>query len=109
MPEAHTDFIFPVIGEEWGFIGSIGIIVLYIVFLISGYKICKRSDTYFGSMLAFGITVLITYQVLINMGVVTGLLPAKGLALPFLSYGGSSLVFNMIAAGILLNIAKNGK
>jgi len=109
LPESHTDFIFPIIGEEFGFIGAIGILILYIMFFVSGWAISKRSDTYFGSMVAFGITVLIAYQALINMGVATAILPTKGLALPFISYGGSSLIVNMIAAGILLNIAKNGK
>jgi len=109
LPESHTDFIFPIIGEEFGFIGAMGILILYIVFFVSGWAISRKSDTYFGSMVAFGITVLIAYQALINMGVATAILPAKGLALPFISYGGSSLIVNMIAAGILLNIAKNGK
>ena len=109
LPESHTDFIFPIIGEEFGFAGAMGVIILYVIFLMGGLVISRKSDTYFGKMLAFGITVLIIYQALINMGVSTGIVPVKGLALPFISYGGSSLLFNMIAAGILLNIAKNGK
>lgn len=106
LPEPHTDFIFPIIGEELGFIGTVGLIALFMFVVIKGWQISRGSQDYFGSLLALGITWIIAFQTLLNMGVATGLLPTKGLPLPFVSFGGTSLVFNLAGIGILLNISK---
>ncbi len=108
LPEAHTDFIFPVIGEELGFIGASVVIALFVIIAWRGWRACRNSSSYFGSLAALGITLLITYQAIFNISVSCGLAPTKGLALPFVSFGGSSLLFNMAAAGILLNISRRG-
>lgn len=105
LPEAHTDFIFSVVGEELGLIGVLTVIALFTLYIFRGVMISMRSKDLFGLYLAFGITCLIGVQAFVNMGVVMGLLPTKGLALPFISYGGSSLVTCMMATGILLNIS----
>ncbi|MFO7557522.1 MAG: putative lipid II flippase FtsW [Desulfobacterales bacterium] len=104
LPEPHTDFIFSVVGEELGFFGVLFIIGLYTVILWRGIIISKNSEDLFGSFVALGITTAMGLQIGINMGVAMGLLPPKGLALPFLSYGGSSLLINMACIGILMNI-----
>lgn len=104
LPEPHTDFIFAVIGEELGFLGVLFILALYAVVIWRGTLIACRSEDNFGMLLAAGITVAIGLQVSINMGVALGLLPTKGLTLPFLSYGGTSLLLNMACIGILMNI-----
>ncbi len=104
LPEAHTDFILSVIGEELGLIGVGAVIVLYVLFLIAGTSVALRAKDLFGTYLALGLTFLVVLQAATNMAVVMGVLPPKGLALPFISYGGSSLLMNMIAAGILLSI-----
>ncbi len=104
LPEPHTDFIFSVIGEELGLCGVLIIIGLYFLILWKGIKIAKNAKDYFGSFMAVGITSAIAIQVCVNMGVVVGLLPTKGLTLPFLSYGGTSLLFSMASIGILMNI-----
>ncbi len=104
LPEAHTDFILSVIGEELGLVGVGLVIAFYIVFLVSGIKIALKAKDLFGAYLAMGLTIMVALQAVVNMGVVLGLLPPKGLTLPFISYGGTSLVINMIAVGILLNI-----
>lgn len=109
LPEIHTDFIFALIGEELGFVGTSLVIILFTLFLIRGLSIAKNSDDSFSSYLAYGITFMISYQALINFLVVTGMIPTKGLPLPFISYGGSSLFVNMIAVGILLNVARSNK
>jgi cell division protein FtsW len=106
LPEAHTDFIFPVIGEELGFAGAAMVIALFAIIAWRGWRVCRHSSSYFGSLVALGITLLITYQAIFNISVACGLAPTKGLALPFVSFGGSSLLFNMAAAGILLNISR---
>lgn len=105
LPEAHTDFIFSVVGEELGMMGVLTIVVLFTLFIFRGLLISMRSRDLFGLYLAFGITCLVGIQALVNMGVVMGLLPTKGLALPFISYGGSSLMVSLTAVGILLNIS----
>lgn len=104
LPEPHTDFIFSVIGEELGMLGVLTILVLYTVILWRGIIIARNCEDPFGQLVASGITIAIGLQVVINMGVTLGLLPTKGLTLPFLSYGGTSLLINMATIGILMNI-----
>jgi cell division protein FtsW len=108
LPEVHTDFIFSVIGEELGLVGVSILIALFALLVIRGFQACYRARDLFGTYLALGITVLIAIQALLNMGVVTGLLPTKGSTLPFISYGGTSLMVNLMAVGILLNIHSQG-
>lgn len=104
LPEPHTDFIFSVIGEELGLWGVLIILGLYILILWRGISIASNCGDSFGSFLAIGLTTAIGLQVCVNMGVALGLLPTKGLTLPFLSYGGTSLLLNMAYIGILMNI-----
>jgi cell division protein FtsW len=105
LPEPHTDFIFSVIGEEIGLVGVLIIIALYGLILIKGIQIARNAPDTFGSLLSLGLTTAMGLQICINMGVAMGLLPTKGLTLPFLSYGGTSLLLNMAAIGILMNIS----
>lgn len=107
LPEAHTDFVLALVGEELGLAGTAVIILLFLVFVMRGVQIAARARTPFGYYLGMGITLLIGMQALVNAGVVTGLLPTKGLTLPFVSYGGSSLVISLIGVGILLNISRD--
>ncbi|MGE0642406.1 MAG: putative lipid II flippase FtsW [Nitrospira sp.] len=107
LPEPHTDFVLALVGEEIGFVGTAIIILLFAVFVIRGFQISTRARTPFGRYLGVGITTLIGIQALINACVVTGLLPTKGLTLPFVSYGGSSLVVSLTAVGILLSISRD--
>jgi cell division protein FtsW len=106
LPEPHTDFILPIIGEEIGFLGISILIVLFTILVFRGIKIALNAPELFGTYLALGISIMLAIQVIVNMGVVMALLPTKGLALPFVSYGGSSLVINFIGMGILMNISK---
>jgi cell division protein FtsW len=106
LPEAHTDFIFAVIGEELGLIGTFALLVLFLVFFWRGIRTSMRAPDPFGFYLALGITFMVCVQALINMSVVLGLLPTKGIPLPFLSYGGSSFVVMLAAVGILLNVSQ---
>ncbi len=108
LPEAHTDFIFPIIAEELGLVAALIVIVMYLTLFILGSKIALNARDDFGRFLALGITLMITMQALINFAVVTGCVPTKGLALPFISYGGSSLVISGAMVGILVNIAHHG-
>jgi len=105
LPEAHTDFILSVIGEELGFIGVIVIIGMFFILIQRAMRIAMAAQDTFGRFLALGIAVLFAIEAVVNMAVVTGLFPTKGLALPFLSYGGSSLLISLFAVGILLNIS----
>ncbi len=109
LPEAHTDFILSVVGEELGFLGVIVIIGMFFLLVQRAMRIAVAAPDPFGRFLAFGIAVLFGIEASVNMGVVTGLLPTKGLALPFISYGGSSLLVNLFAVGILLNISSGLK
>ena len=109
LPESFTDFIFSIIGEEIGFIGACVILLLFTAFVCHGVKISRLSSDSFTHFLGMGITVMIGLQAMIHMGVVTGCLPTKGLPLPFVSFGGSSLVFSMMGAGFLINIARSCK
>jgi len=104
LPEPHTDFIFSVIGEELGLIGVLFIIALYALIFWRGIIIARNAKDTFGAFIATGLTIAIVLQVCVNMGVTLGLLPTKGLTLPFLSYGGTSLLINMASIGILMNI-----
>lgn len=108
LPEPHTDFIFSVIGEELGLLGVLIILGLYVLILWRGILIARNASETFGSFLAFGLTLAIGLQVCVNMGVTLGLLPTKGLTLPFLSYGGTSLLMNMASIGVLMNIGAGG-
>ncbi len=107
LPEPHTDFIFSVIGEEFGLAGVATIVTLYGVIIWRGIAIARQTADPFGALLSFGLTTAIALQVCVNMGVTLGLLPTKGLTLPFLSYGGTSLVLNMVAVGIVMNIGRS--
>ncbi|MDD2389736.1 MAG: putative lipid II flippase FtsW [Desulfobacterales bacterium] len=104
LPEPHTDFIFSVIGEEVGLLGICIIMALYLLIIFKGISIARNARDLFGSFMAIGLTTAIGLQVCVNMGVALGLLPTKGLTLPFLSYGGTSLLMNMASVGILMNI-----
>ncbi len=107
LPAAHTDFILSIIGEELGFLGTFTVIVLFIFLIWQGARIAKRTIDDFGYFLATGIVAMIGLQAVVNIGVSIGALPTKGLPLPFVSYGGSALIFNMIAIGLLLNISRH--
>jgi cell division protein FtsW len=106
IPEPFTDFIFAIIGKEVGLLGTSLIVCLFFLIAWRGLRIALNCKETFGFYLATGITCLIVYQGFINMGVVTGLLPTKGITLPFISYGGTSLVFNALGIGILLNVSQ---
>jgi cell division protein FtsW len=105
LPEPHTDFVLSIGAEELGFVGVVAIIFLFGLLILRGIQVALNSRELYSSYLAFGLTCFIGLQALVNMGVVMGLLPTTGLALPFISYGGSSLVMNLLAVGILLNIS----
>ncbi len=107
LPYPHTDFIFAILGEELGFIGVVGIITLFMLLIWRGFHIAQHTTDAFGSLIAIGITTLIGLQTVVNMGVVTGMLPVKGITLPFISYGGSSLLVSLFSIGILLNISRD--
>jgi cell division protein FtsW len=109
LPAAHTDFIFSIIGEELGLAGTLGIIVLFMLFIKQGLKIIKNAPDKFGYFLALGLVLMISLKGIINIGVSCGIFPTKGLPLPFISYGGSSFIFDMLSVGILINIARTGE
>ncbi|KJR48206.1 Cell division protein FtsW [Desulfosporosinus sp. I2] len=106
LPENHTDFIFAMIGEELGFIGATLIILLFFLFAWRGFRVAMRAPDAFTGFLAVGLTAMVSIQAMINMGVVSGVLPVTGITLPFISYGGTSLVFTMLGVGVLLNISR---
>ena len=104
LPENHTDFIFAVVGEELGFVGAVIILILYFVLLYRGIKTAQNARDNFGMLLAAGITSMIAFHVLVNVGMTIGIMPVAGIPLPFMSYGVSSLTTNLVSIGILLNI-----
>ncbi|AUX30078.1 MULTISPECIES: putative lipid II flippase FtsW [Sorangium] len=106
LPEAHTDFVSAIVGEELGFVGIVGLCAAYLVIVSRGVKIALEADDDYGSFMAFGIATLFGVQAMTNLAVAMAILPTKGLTLPFLSYGGSSLLVNAAAAGILLSISR---
>jgi cell division protein FtsW len=108
LPFAHTDFIFPVIGEELGLAGTLGIVLAYILFILGGVTIAVKARDRAGLLLGMGIVMIIATQAAVNIGVTTQLLPNKGLPLPFISYGGSNLLFCMGCVGVLINIYRQG-
>jgi cell division protein FtsW len=106
LPEAHTDFIYSVIGEELGLIGATLVVGAFLIILWRGLKVANRADSTFASLLAVGVTVMLVAQALFNISVVISLVPAKGIPLPFISYGGTSLLVSLLASGILLNLSQ---
>ncbi len=108
LPEAHTDFIFAIIGEELGFVGCFVVVALFFTFGILGLQAARRAPDRYGMLVAAGVTVWVLVQAIVNMGAVVGLLPITGLPLPFVSFGGSALITTMAATGLLLNIARQG-
>ena len=105
LPEQHTDFIFSVLSEEWGFVGSVTLLIVFLVFIIWGLNIAQKCRDPFGTILSVGVTAMIFWQVFINIGMVMGLMPVVGVPLPFVSYGGSSALTVMVCVGLLLNVS----
>lgn len=106
LPAAHTDFILSIIGEEFGLVGTLIIVLLFIILILQGARIAKRITNPFGYYLSIGIVSMLALQSVVNIGVSIGAFPTKGLPLPLISYGGSSLIFNMLSIGLLLNISR---
>ncbi|HMI86155.1 MAG TPA: putative lipid II flippase FtsW [Polyangiaceae bacterium] len=106
LPEAHTDFIAAIVGEELGFVGVLGLCAAYLVVVSRGVRIALLAEDDYGSFIAFGISTMFGVQALVNLAVAMAILPTKGLTLPFVSYGGSSLLVNAVATGILLNVSR---
>ena len=106
LPESHTDFILAVIGEELGFLGVVAVLGLFAVFIVKGMRAASAAPDEFGAMLGAGLTLMIGLQALVNCMVVLGLLPTKGLPLPFVSYGGSAMVMGMTSVGILYGLSR---
>ena len=106
LPEAHTDFVFAFVGEELGLAGCLSIIGLFVALAIHGYRIARGAATPFGFLVAVGVTFMISVYAVLNVGVVTGMVPTTGLPLPFISYGGSSLLWNLCGVGILASVAR---
>jgi rod shape determining protein RodA len=106
LPERHTDFIFSVIGEEWGFLGTVFLLACYFVLIYTGVRIAARLKDKFGHLVAVGIVTILTLQVTINMSMTMGLSPVVGITLPFISYGRTSFMVFAVMTGILLNLAQ---
>jgi rod shape determining protein RodA len=104
LPMSHTDFLFAVLAEQWGFVGSLLVLLVYVYLITRGFQIASDSPDFFGSLLATGITCMLAVQVFINVAMVVGMLPVVGIPLPLLSYGGSSMLTTMVSLGLLLNI-----
>jgi cell division protein FtsW len=108
LPNAHTDFIFSVIGEELGIVGAVLVLGLLGAFLWFGIRAAQQAPDRFGALLSLGLVAWVAAETLINVGAVVGVLPVTGIPLPFISFGGSSLVITMAAAGVLINVARQG-
>lgn len=108
LPAAHTDFIFAIIGEELGMIGTWSVVALFVIYAAVGMRIAANATDLYGTLVAFGLTVMISFQAALNMAVATGLVPTKGLPLPFVSYGGNSLIVSLAATGIIINVGLHG-
>lgn len=106
LPEPQTDFIFSILSEELGFFGCLLVIILFVIIFLTGLKISRKCNDLFGKYLAFGIIFQIIFQACLNLMVVTGIIPVTGVTLPFLSYGGSSLLITLVEIGIVLNISR---
>ncbi len=104
LPEQHTDFIFSVFAEEWGYIGALVLLTLYAAFVLRGLYVASRAKDRFGALLTFGIVAMVFWQAVINIGMTSGVLPVVGIPLPFVSYGGSSLTTMMMAVGLIINV-----
>jgi cell division protein FtsW len=107
LPEAHTDFIYAVIGEELGLLGTTAVLACFVIIAWRGLRVAQHAEDAFGAFLAIGITTMIAAQALVNISVTMSLLPTKGIPLPFVSYGGSSFLVNMVAMGVLLNVSQH--
>lgn len=105
LPERHTDFAFSVFAEEWGFVGACTLLFLYLFLIVWGLSIARRTQDKFGMFLAVGVTAMIFWQIVVNLGMVIGLLPVVGVPLPLFSYGGTSMVTTMIGVGLLMNVS----
>jgi cell division protein FtsW len=108
LPFAHSDFIFAVVGEELGLLGALTLVAVFGLFLWRGVRTARRAPDRFGMLLGLGIVVGIVAQALFNISVVLSLVPTKGIPLPFISYGGSSMMFTLVSVGVLLNISQQG-
>lgn len=106
IPEQHTDFIFSVLAEERGFVGAIILLILYFLYCMFALRTVARARDKFEMLLAFGVTAVLFWHVFINLGMVTGLLPIVGVTLPFLSYGGTSILTFLLITGLILNISR---
>ena len=108
LPLAHTDGVFAIVGEEMGLFGALGVIGLLVFLTFRGFRVATRARDSYGFLLAVGVTVWIAYQALINLAVITSVIPFTGMPLPFLSYGGSSMLVTLVGIGILLNVSRDG-
>ena len=108
LPEAHTDFIFAIVGEELGIVATLTVVAAFMVFFVCGMRISGRAADTGGRLMAFGITILMSVQAIVNVAMVTGCAPTKGFPLPFISFGGSSLIVTLFMIGVLLNVADQG-
>jgi len=105
LPEQHTDFIFSVLAEEWGFVGAFGLLLLFLLLIVFGLNIAHACRDKFGTILAIGVTAMFFWQVFINIGMVIGIMPVVGMPLPLVSYGGSSILTNLLGIGLLMNVS----
>ena len=105
LPEAHNDFIFALVGEELGLVGALGVLLCFALFVWQGWRVARRAPDLLGALVALGVTLLVGLQAAMNIAVVTRSMPTKGISLPLVSYGGSSLIFTLFAIGLLLNVA----